>query len=172
MDGGVLMTEQEALKAEAIAKAEAAAELIPPEGRPGVTPFKVGFVEGYFAGASRTPVAAPSDTDREAALRAVVEVARGKMSDTEWLIAGREPLTAYRIYAEAILAAGFSRASQPVQVTAEMVERAAKGIFDSRRYGESWDRARMSDNADRMNAVRGCRDEARAALMAALGGGE
>lgn len=74
------------------------------------------YVEQYFDVQLREIEAAPSDSDREAALRAVVEAARGKMSETEWLIASREPMTAYRVYADAVLAAGFSRTSHPVQV--------------------------------------------------------
>lgn len=51
------------------------------------------------------------DEERDIALRAVVESERGKMNDTEWAISQTEAHSAYRVFVDAILAAGFRRVS-------------------------------------------------------------
>lgn len=91
--------------------------------------------------ASHPREAALSGTEREAALRAVVEAARGKMSETEWLIASREPMTAYRVYADAVLAAGFSRTSHPVQVEPAPSDTEREALEQATLYGYQavWD---------------------------------
>lgn len=116
------------------------------------------FRDGAEWQASRKAEAAPSDTDREALRKALRDVLTGAsvQGDSER-------------GADAVLAAGFSR-SQPVQVevTEEMVEKAAKGMWE----------LRMRPNEPQWGAdlERGVRLEylkdARAALTAALGGGE
>lgn len=61
--------------------------------------WAVGHAAGWDAA-----VAARPEPDREVILRALVEASRGAMSDYEWSLAQLEPLTAYQIYADAIVA--------------------------------------------------------------------
>lgn len=117
----------------------------------------------FVAGASRPVEPAPSDTDREVLRWALRNVLTGAsvQGDSER-------------GADAVIAAGFSRTSQPVQVevTDDMVEKAAKAIYENERESidgardwPQWDDCRKGSRKSVLNA-------AHAALSAALGGGE
>jgi hypothetical protein len=112
--------------------------------------------------ASRKVEVAPSDTDRQLLIN-VMRQARNP---------GGEVVLRYENAADAILAAGFSR-SQPVQVTDEMVEKAAKAAHDHVRAQRPVSHGPYAAWGYLDDAYRDylC-DVERAALVAALGGGD
>lgn len=89
------------------------------------------FLEGAEWQASRTPEAAPSDTDREALKEILVQrLSFGTGNNAEW----NDALADGQAFD--VLEAGFSRTSQPVQVevTAGLVSRIAEVILDLDTY--------------------------------------
>lgn len=89
------------------------------------------FIAGAEWQASRKPEAAPSDTDREALARAVFiasdDFAFADRMAKAWDAPGPHGRARWYRYADAVLAAGFSR-SQPVQV--EVTDALERAMFD------------------------------------------
>jgi len=129
---------------------------------------RTGFVAGAEWQASRKPEAAPSDTDDE--LARWLHMRFGENQSKNWNQLSQRLRIAWRDMA----GDAPSRTSQPVQVelTDEMVEKAARAIFAAMRTSHPLSIMADYDDPAYEYTKNACKRDARAALEAALGGGD